>query len=1213
MASPSASSEHVVDPCAIPRRRESRYRPGEATRKHSGGEKENISPVADQTKPPIQVDKPLPPVKNDDHTTWQEERWIPPPPANRTDTPASVDLKDFKALGGFRHGSLRIVNGRTSPVLSELSRQLISRQLRDVSSEYADSTYSKDNASEGWEDDRVAVEGDEAELDEPQTPTRATTELDSREVVTPTGKQESIAHATPVQTPARSSDRTSRMAQAYMNELGSSPFSYGSVSPVSTGSVVYHKDEHASEVSVEEPVERGRDVRRHSVESEQPSIVSKSSVPETVKTRDLVFSSALEYQAPYFEPPCSPQRGISPDSVRPNSGGGQSGKFDSGYDSGASMFSVNLDAVKLRKQQTPLQIVTTPVTAGSAIEEQNAKMTLPAREQSPGKFGRFFSFRPAARKFPASSPVVPTLQTIRPTTGTTDATPIAMPKVNDYSSPSIPRKPVESPKKPVETPRKSTDTPRKSKKEKERKEKEEKELKSSKKLHKLRSRSQSRAPKEIVVQRVPSCESELDLPPIPVVAKDNLHRRSLLVPELEKTFNSQFHIKDQPSVSNLSLPVTTIRFPSPPPEVNNSEKSPRSARKERDRSRSRSRSKSHRRSFLDYFRSDKDSRLPDGEATKADTDLAIADFGNVVASLGANPYSITHSRPHTPDSSSRSTNVTAANPRQNFEIKQTRRLSMSDEQASEFARTRSHSFNGRDVRGDRKHIANEHGLVLGKYLRASTTEEDVPPIPPLPTKEQLKRISQRLSTQSPYSGAPVEQYKPLEDSPSFDRYTESSPAPLPPAHSPRPSFSNHRYDDCAVEDDQEFAPPPPSHSPAPRDVEDEQEPENPWEGQANIWRARRKSANEALKYHRQSLETRREYFYSQVTSDEKEQEQQEASYPVISPSHLNHGGVYDEPQTWTSDHNDRDYHPYIQRSQTWHNGTDGPMNDMDENFKYSQSSFQSRQLRHHDWDETQDQQLPDMPAHYPIQENGGSRQSNHQSVASMDSHQSFYSHRNHHIDRPFDAPPRMSSDSYDGYGYQNQYYTPQTSPVRGRGRNRDGYDDNEYNQYDDSYDHPDHDDHEEYSGSYNIYNQTYTNVTPKRPLSQQYPYFQPSPDLSRHTQPSHHYSQSHAPPSPAISRPASERSLHLDAPLTYLGNELRSDIESRPSQAPEFGRYSGGFGYGYEGRNKGFGGSAGTRSASGKADGMWKGVGLRGDYGVDLADVPFIGVVKKVR
>ena len=65
------------------------------------------------------------------------------------------------------------------------------------------------------------------------------------------------------------------------------------------------------------------------------------------------------------------------------------------------------------------------------------------------------------------------------------------------------------------------------------------------------------------------------------------------------------------------------------------------------------------------------------------------------------------------------------------------------------------------------------------------------------------------------------------------------------------------------------------------------------------------------------------------------------------------------------------------------------------------------------------------------------------------------------------------------------------------------------------------------------------------------------------------------------------------------------------SRGPQFGRYSGGFRYGYE-RGSGFGGSAGTRSVSGIAGANRKGKQLSKDFGVDLSDVPTIAVFKEV-
>ncbi len=61
--------------------------------------------------------------------------------------------------------------------------------------------------------------------------------------------------------------------------------------------------------------------------------------------------------------------------------------------------------------------------------------------------------------------------------------------------------------------------------------------------------------------------------------------------------------------------------------------------------------------------------------------------------------------------------------------------------------------------------------------------------------------------------------------------------------------------------------------------------------------------------------------------------------------------------------------------------------------------------------------------------------------------------------------------------------------------------------------------------------------------------------------------------------------------------------------SPQFGRYSGGFSYGYE-REAGFGGSAGTRSVSGVAGASRKGKELSQGFGVDLSDVPIIAGLK---
>lgn len=63
-------------------------------------------------------------------------------------------------------------------------------------------------------------------------------------------------------------------------------------------------------------------------------------------------------------------------------------------------------------------------------------------------------------------------------------------------------------------------------------------------------------------------------------------------------------------------------------------------------------------------------------------------------------------------------------------------------------------------------------------------------------------------------------------------------------------------------------------------------------------------------------------------------------------------------------------------------------------------------------------------------------------------------------------------------------------------------------------------------------------------------------------------------------------------------------LPQRPDSMADWGRYSGGLGYGYEGRGVGIGGSAGTRSLHTSASN--KTMTWRSQYGVDMSDVPII-------
>ena len=101
--------------------------------------------------------------------------------------------------------------------------------------------------------------------------------------------------------------------------------------------------------------------------------------------------------------------------------------------------------------------------------------------------------------------------------------------------------------------------------------------------------------------------------------------------------------------------------------------------------------------------------------------------------------------------------------------------------------------------------------------------------------------------------------------------------------------------------------------------------------------------------------------------------------------------------------------------------------------------------------------------------------------------------------------------------------------------------------------------------------------------------------------------------SEGIDRPHSRVSQAPGHTSSYmpLTEELYPPQQSRPQPPPQFGRYSGGFNYGYE-HGAGFDGSAGTRGVSGVANATRKGVPPSGSFGVDLSDVPiFAGIRRK--
>jgi hypothetical protein len=115
---------------------------------------------------------------------------------------------------------------------------------------------------------------------------------------------------------------------------------------------------------------------------------------------------------------------------------------------------------------------------------------------------------------------------------------------------------------------------------------------------------------------------------------------------------------------------------------------------------------------------------------------------------------------------------------------------------------------------------------------------------------------------------------------------------------------------------------------------------------------------------------------------------------------------------------------------------------------------------------------------------------------------------------------------------------------------------------------------------------------------------------SQHAQNQEQYRQSPR----SFSKPRSRRASGHSQAHSYassLAEELHPPKDDRPTVPPDFGRYSGGLQYGYE-KGKGFGGSAGTRTVSGRAQGDRKGLPLSSNFGVDLSDVPIIQGMRKL-
>ena len=266
---------------------------------------------------------------------------------------------------------------------------------------------------------------------------------------------------------------------------------------------------------------------------------------------------------------------------------------------------------------------------------------------------------------------------------------------------------------------------------------------------------------------------ELHIPPVPIDIAEKHADRLQRFPLLEHTFPSSHHTDLRENISD-PLPVyVPIRFPSPTRSTEQSHSHSRDSNdivvRKSDKSTHRS---SLRRGYS--FRSRSSSRTERRSSQQqlpgqCDVATAIADFGDVTESLGASPYDAARTAMWATPPADRNANLahphqmTVATPRAKSMI------GMSGEQAAQLARMRSQdrqsslSRSGRTTTRptslivaasfDMPHTSSfptrrsfdDRGGIPGKLPRPRSMYANVPPMPALPSPEQLQKREAEVS------------------------------------------------------------------------------------------------------------------------------------------------------------------------------------------------------------------------------------------------------------------------------------------------------------------------------------------------------------------------------------------------------------------------------------------------------------------------------------
>ncbi|KAK5022739.1 hypothetical protein LTS07_009716 [Exophiala sideris] len=724
-STPSSSIDRIIDAPSIPPTRRASFTPGTATRKPSRAYAEE-----DITEESLVEEKEIQDIVDGDYFDWQPPR--PPATVGRVGTPADLD---YSHLGGFRHGSLQIVNGRASPAFSELSKsskQLLSipKPQRTISSNYGE-----------VDDFDHAIDSPDM-LSLPSTPNmhsdRRNIDWESNE------KQPLWTH--PLQNVVSpgldwdvdgGQDEASVIAHEYMAELAPSPYSErksgslpGSVRRTRSEGVLRHSssisslEESASRQAclvTESPVEmrqrspsptgsvvwrsregdhfaRGRGMSRTGFHDEnlQPCEDRRSWYSSTASQFE---DSPLGHEIPVQVSPTRLQLPRAPE------------KSDSGYSSSNS-----LRSVQMAKKVSP--------TKKQALQNAS-ESTLNIQQQDTERGSYQLVHRPSFLKSRKTSPNLRSLANL-------DSAALSTTALSEV--PQSDTNPIKSPKV-------------------------------RKRLQK--KRPQSQPPGKISISGTHSLNEET-VPRIPSGARENLRVRALEVPELEQTYQSHHQLSNQPSISSMDLLKADIRFPSPTPEPTSSSKRPRSF--------------SRPRSWIGRPKEDRRDSKRDSGISQLDAMGIINDFGTVASSLGGSPYDPAHAN-IVSEKTMNPYNISTIAPRP--------RYMMDDRAAAELSRIRSRAVQERDaVRADRRSSFNDRGGIPGRSLRPTSFASDAPPITPDMLQKAYRTSSeQRQWSMSHVSAPPPPVHSPR---PSYVEYQEdTSPTavatpPPPPSHSPRP-------------------------------------------------------------------------------------------------------------------------------------------------------------------------------------------------------------------------------------------------------------------------------------------------------------------------------------------------------------------------------------------------------------------------------------------